>query len=69
MRVYNQHNRYGHTHNCDECKRVFYLCSERDCDLAPAVCRGCEMDRQDAYMNSLEPKTNTNPKEQTHEKQ
>lgn len=43
-----------HAHACTECGRVFYLCSDRDCDLAPQVCQGCEMDRQDAYLNTLE---------------
>ncbi len=42
-----------HTHQCSECGRPFYLCSERDCDLAPEVCRGCEMDRQDDFFDRL----------------
>lgn len=43
----------GHVHACLECGRPFYLCCERDCDLAPTVCQACEMDRQDAYFSSL----------------
>jgi hypothetical protein len=43
-----------HTHQCSECGRPFYLCSERDCTLAPDVCQGCEADRQDDYFDRLE---------------
>jgi len=43
-----------HTHQCSECGRPFYLCSERDCEMAPDTCRACEMDRQDDYMDRLE---------------
>jgi hypothetical protein len=50
-----------HIHKCHECGRGFYLCSARDCDVAPEVCRGCELDRQDAYLNSL-----TTPPQLTH---
>ncbi len=49
-----------HVHRCNDCGRGFYLCTERDCDLAPAVCRACEMDRQDAYLSTLE-QTHTQP--------
>lgn len=45
-----------HLHSCTECGRGFYVCSERDCSLAPEVCQGCEMDRQDAYFSTLETK-------------
>lgn len=40
-----------HMHACKECGRPFYLCSERDCALAPDACQGCEMDRMDAYLS------------------
>lgn len=63
MKFHPHHTHGRHTHLCQECGREFYLCSERDCDLAPAVCRGCEMDRQDAYVTSLEP---TQPKGHDH---
>ncbi len=43
-----------HTHQCSECGRPFYLCSERDCEMAPDTCRACELDRQDDYMDRLE---------------
>jgi len=43
-----------HMHRCAECQREFYLCSERDCTLAPEVCQGCEMDRQDAFFDKIE---------------
>ncbi len=43
-----------HTHQCSECGRPFYLCSERDCDMAPDTCRACELDRQDDYMDRIE---------------
>lgn len=42
-----------HEHACKECGRVFYLCSDRDCAIAPEVCQGCEMDRMDAYLSTL----------------
>ena len=43
-----------HVHQCAECGRDFYLCSQRDCCVAPEVCRGCELDRQDHWMNTQE---------------
>ena len=43
-----------HTHRCTECGRAFYVCSERDCAMAPTVCQGCELDRMDAYLTSQE---------------
>ncbi len=43
-----------HTHQCSECGRPFYLCSERDCEMAPDTCTGCEMDRQDAFFDQVE---------------
>lgn len=39
-----------HLHSCADCGRPFYVCTERDCDIAPAVCQGCELDRLDAHM-------------------
>ncbi len=48
-----------HAHACTECGRTFYLCSERDCALAPAVCLGCELDRQDAYFSQLDSQSPT----------
>jgi hypothetical protein len=38
-----------HLHACADCGRPFYLCSERDCAVAPEICQGCELDRLDAY--------------------
>lgn len=43
-----------HVHACTECQRPFFICCERDCDLAPDVCPACEMDRQDAYFSQPE---------------
>jgi hypothetical protein len=55
-----------HLHACVECGRGFYVCTQRDCALAPEVCQGCEMDRMDAYLS--QPVLNLTPptKELTH---
>lgn len=45
---------HRHIHSCIECGREFFICSRRDCDLAPQVCAGCEQDRMDDYLNVQE---------------
>ncbi len=63
-------SRPRHVHACVECGRGFYLCSERDCDLAPDTCRACEMDRLDAYFSQPAlPLTRIPQEPQSHEHQ
>lgn len=62
---------HRHLHACVECGREFFICSQRDCDLAPEVCAGCEQDRMDDYFNelylsTLEQKDTTCPTSMTH---
>lgn len=53
MRPAKKTHPWQHAHSCLECERVFFICTERDCDLAPEVCPGCEQDRMDAYFSQL----------------
>ena len=51
METMSQTRHLQHLHACQECGRPFYLCSARDCGIAPEVCQACEMDRMDHYLN------------------
>lgn len=43
-----------HMHCCVGCGRQFYICTPKDCAVAPTVCLGCEMDERDKRMTRLE---------------